>query len=373
MTSTLNPLANLSYYEFRTSVGAPAIGQYQYTSLFPSTKTVAAPLPTVATSFAFYLPMPTTAELRQHMQALKKHKIPLVDIYWFLPKGQVDGDGTHYNSTDIIRWMGGLYYDIETAVKKDSHVQCTLKSKEDPTFAKIVYLASTSLPQEAIDAIVVSVEPGVDARPPRLRPVLGRRAANPPSIVHFTDNGSTIAVRNKDGYILFGEQLLAEKKKELEQTYKKFITHGKPYMAISEQAASEALRATAEEGGFRFTGNARSFMLKKDDMPRRDIRYSTYTDEEGGPVFSYDRGSSSYSILLLVPLINKSDLKEPEDGGLYGECQIGDVVSELVVRTEFRVGGIYDPVFPSHVRQMLGALEAATEIVALEAAGKTVV
>jgi hypothetical protein len=137
-------------------------------------------------------------------------------------------------------------------------------------------------------------------------------------------------------------------------------------MEISEQAASEALRATAEEGGFKFTGNVRTFMLKKDDAHRRDIRYSTYTDPHSGVKFSYERDSSSYSILLLVPAIRNCDLPEPEDGGLYGECQKGKVVTELVARAEFRVGGRFDPVFPSHSRQMIAALDAANEIMKSE-------
>lgn len=357
-----NPLADLSYFEFRTTA---ADGSVEYTGLWPSTKTVCGSLPTKATKFAFNLPMPTIADLRQSINALKIKKIPFGDVFWFLPKGDVDAAGVHYSAANIIRWMGGLYYDIETAVVTGNHVRCALKSREDPAFEKIVYRTSTSLPQEAIDGIVVGVVKGKSGQPASFRPVLGRRAANPPTFVHF-DDGTTASVQNKDGYILFGEQLLAEKKKELNQTYEKFLAHGKEYMEISEQAASEALRATAEEGGFKFTGNVRAFMLKKDDAPRRDIRYSTYTDPNSGVKFSYERDSSSYSILLLVPAIRNCDLPEPEDGGLYGECQKGKVVTELVARAEFRVGGRFDPVFPSHSRQMVGALDAANEIMKSE-------
>lgn len=352
-----NPLSNFSYFEFRT-------GESEYTGLWPSPKTLPGSFPTEATKFAFNLPMPTTVELRQSLRAIKSQNIPFGDIYWMLPNGKVDDEGVHYNATDIIRWMGGLYYDIESAVLADTHVKCTLKSKEDPTWSKTVYRTSTSLPQEAADAIVVGVVKGVDGLS-HLWPVLGRRMANPPTFVHFTGE-STISVQNKDGYILFGEQLLAEKKKGLEETYNKFIKNGKSHMAISDHAASEALRAAAEEGGLKLAGKVRAFMLVKDDAPRRDIRYSTYIDEESGVEFSYLRGSASYSILLLTPAIRNDDLPEPEDGGLYGECQKGKVVSELVALTEFRVGGIFDPVFPSHVRQMMGALDAANEILSHE-------
>lgn len=357
-----NPLTDLSYFEFRTTT---ADGSVEYTGLWPSTKTVCGSLPTKATKFAFNLPMPTIADLRQSLNALKIQKIPFGDIYWFLPKGDVDAAGVHYSAANIIRWMGGLYYDIETAVVSGNHVRCALKSREDPTFEKTVYRTSTSLPQEAIDGIVVGVVKGKNGHPASFRPVLGRRAANPPTFVHF-DDGSTASVQNKDGYILFGEQLLAEKKKEINQTYTKFLAHGKAYMEISEQSASEALRAAAEEGGFNFTGNVRAFMLKKDDAPGRDIRYSTYTDPDSGIEFSYPRDSCSWSVLLLVPAIRNCDLPEPEDGGLYGECQKGKVVTELVARSEFRVGGRFDPVFPAHSRQMVGALDAANEIMKSE-------
>ena len=149
-----NPLADLSYFEFRTTA---ADGSVEYTGLWPSTKTVCGSLPTKATKFAFNLPMPTIADLRQSLNALKIKKIPFGDVFWFLAKGDVDATGVHYSAANIIRWMGGLYYDIETAVVTGNHVRCTLKSREDPAFEKIVYRTSTSLPQEAIDGIVVGV------------------------------------------------------------------------------------------------------------------------------------------------------------------------------------------------------------------------
>jgi hypothetical protein len=237
--------------------------------------------------------------------------------------------------------MKSLYYE-QCDGYSPNHVKCLIRSLINSEFSVVCHVTSASLPQEAIDSIPVCRDKS------GLRVVLGRRAANPPVVV------SEIVIQGKPGYILYGEHLLPEKKREIESLYDKFLQSGKTSMQISTQDASEALRAIYEEGGLRVDGQVEAYMLKKDDAPGRDLRYWTF-----GPnnQYGYQRLSSSYNILLVIPTIDT--LPEPID---TTECQKGVILSEKTARDQFCVNGNFEPVFPSHARQLTAALDAANSL-----------
>lgn len=338
---------NLSYFEFYSCDG-------QYVSRFPSGKTSAGVMPMPATGSCYNYVFPemqktTTSELvvslSQHLQALADNSFMFSDFYWFVDPeftgAIVTSEKTVYEDTRIVEWMKSLYYEPCDG-NSPNHVKCTIRSLINSEFSLICHVTVASLPQEAIDSISVCHDKS------GLRVILGRRAANPPVVI------SGIVIQGKPGYILYGEHLLPEKKREIESLYDKFLQTGKTIMQISTQDASEALRAIYEEGGLRVDGQVDAYMLKKDDAPGRDLRYWTFgLDNQYG----YQRLSSSYNILLVIPTIDT--LPEPID---TTECQKGVILSEKMARDQFRVNGNFEPVFLCHVRQLTAGLDAATSL-----------
>jgi len=346
-------LKNLGYFAFRSFDG-------EYISLFPSEKTKAGTISDrVTPMFVFERPLPTENQLCNQLQALADNFIPFSDFYWFMKqktKNPVDNT-LSYSSTEIIHWLGGLYCDTTDATITSTHIKCLLKSVADPSFSLTVYKTMDPSPQEAIDTIPLCQTPDGN-----FKVVLGRRASNPPvgvefSGTRFTDSYS-VKIQNKAGYILFGEHLLAEKKNQINNLYVSFLAGDKPYLEISTQDASEALRAVYEEGGLEFGGQIKAYMLAKDCEPGRDIRYWEYSqtnwETNGTGKYGFKRDSEAFTVLLIVPTIDT--LPEPID---TLECQKGDILSETVALNDFRVGGKYDPVFPCHVRQLHNALDVA--------------
>ena len=336
---------NLSYFEFRSHNG-------QYVSRFPSGKTTAGVMPLSGIYHNYVFPkMHTTpaselvASLSQHLQALADNSFMFSDFYWFVdPKltgAAVSAEKTVYEDNQIVEWMKSLYYE-QCDGQSPNHVKCLIRSLKNPEFSLVCHITSASLPQEAIDSIPVCRDKT------GLRVVLGRRAANPPVVV------SGITIQGKPGYILYGEHLLPEKKREIESLYNKFLETDKTSMQISTQDASEALRAIYEEGGLQIDGQVQAYMLKKDDAPGRDIRYWTFGHNNQ---YGYQRFSSSYNILLVIPTIDT--LPEPID---TTECQKGVILSEKTARDQFRVNSNFEPVFPCHVRQLAAALDAANSL-----------
>ena len=339
-----NILKSLSYFEFQCKDG-------DFVSRWPSEKTIAGKLIEEQTDtsksdkqWVFDAPMPRKCEVYEHLNALKTNKLLFTDFYWFLKPA------TNYTSTEIIHWFGSLYFTDPHVTKH--HIKYTIKSVMDKSFEVPVHKTRDSLPQEAIDSIPICKTDNGD-----FRVLLGRRAANPPIVIYFP--ASTITIGNDDGYILYGEHLLPEKKKQIEQIYVSFLAGDNPYLEISEQDASEALRAVYEEGGLQFNGKVRAYMLEKDSTPARDLRYWTYTSAcpqfgIDSITYGYQRKSSSFNVLLVVPTIDS--LPEPVD---VLECQKGVILSKDLVEKEFQVGGKYNPVFPSHVRQLKNAMDVA--------------
>lgn len=340
-----NMFNNLSYFEFLSHDG-------QYVSRFPSGKTTAGHMPLSGMYHNYLFPQMhkvTTSELTtllsQHLRALAENSFMFSDFYWFVdPKytsAIVSLESTVYEDIQIVEWMKSLYYEYCDS-QTPHHAKCTIRSLLNPEFSLVCHITSASLPQEAIDSIPVCRDKS------GLRVVLGRRAANPPVVV------SGITVQGKPGYVLYGEHLLPEKKREIETLYGKFLESGQTSMRISTQDASEALRAIYEEGGLQLDGQVEAYMLKKDDAPGRDIRYWTF-----GPAnqYGYERLSSSYNVLLMIPTIDT--LPEPID---TMECQKGVILSADMARHEFRVDGKFEPVFPSHVRQLAMAVDEAGKL-----------
>ena len=284
-----------------------------------------------------------------HLQTLANNAFQFPDFYWFVdPKGagaRITPEKIVYNGSRIIEWMRSLYYDNEFE-STPNHIKCTMRSTLDKDFSIVCYITSSSLPQEAIDSIPVCRDSN------GFRVILGRRAANSPVCVMFGD--TEIEIRGVSVYVLYGEHLLPEKKRQIEQLYKTFLDSEKPSMKISTQDASEALRAIYEEGGFIVDGQVEAYMLKKDDAPGRDARYWTFGSCNQ---YGYERISSSYNILLVIPTIDK--LPEPID---TTECQKGVIVSAETALQEFRQNGSFEPVFPCHVRQLALALHVANNL-----------
>ena len=334
-----NLLETLSYFEFHSRDG-------DYVSRFPSGKTTPGKWKDVPTKahFVFGGSMPTEKDLYEHLNVLAANFFPFADIYWFMKPGNVINGAMHYTSTEIIHWLGSLKY--EFIGFESTHIKFLIKSISDTAFSVPAFKTHGSLPQEAIDSI-----PVCKAADGSLRTILGRRAANPPVIVTFS-GGRQITIQNKAGYVLYGEHLLPEKKKQIDATYVSFLAGDKSYLEITEQEASEALRAVYEEGGLTLDGKVSAYMIGKDSEPGRDPRYWVYNNK-----FGYERISSSFNVLLIVPMIDT--LPEPVD---TIECQKGVILTEKMAREEFRVGGKYDPVFPCHVRQLKSALDIAGKI-----------
>ena len=325
-----NILPKLSYFEFQREDG-------DFVSRFPSEKTTSGAVIVAEDSeksWVFSKPMPTETDVYDHLTALVENRLLFSDFYWFMKPS------TSYTATEIIHWLGSLYFDSPSVTAY--HVKYVIRSVIDPTFEMPAHKTAASLPQEAIDSIPVC------RTDKSVRVLLGRRAANPPVVVTFSKMPS-LCIKNDDGYILYGEHLLPEKKKQIEQSYVSFLAGDSPYLEISEQDASEALRAVYEEGGLQLSGKVKAYMLEKDSAPGRDIRYWTFMSKTNH--YGYERKSSSFNVLLIIPTIDS--LPEPID---TIECQKGVILSKDIINSEFRVGGQYNPVFPSHVRQLKNAL-----------------
>ena len=343
---------SLSYVEFRTHDG-------QYVSRFPSEKTTAGVMPKTRNVFlatesstAIHvrdvmesgidpreLMLSENLDLVYHIIALAKNSFIFTDFYWFLdPKeagSRVIGGKTIYDAPRIKEWMESLYYE-EKFEMTPYHVKCTMRSTINPTFSLSCYVTSSSLPQEAIDSIPVCRDSS------GFRVILGKRAVSPCVVV--MDGKIEIEVKGMPGYVLYGEHLLPEKKRQIEELYNEFLKTDKEFMKISTQDASEALRAIYEEGGLKIDGQIDAYMLKKDDAPGRDARYWTYGSRNQ---YGYKRVSSSYNILLVIPSIDT--LPEPID---TIECQKGVIVSIDIAMEEFRENGKFPTVFPCHARQL---------------------
>lgn len=347
---------NLSYFEMRTEDG-------EYLSRFPSTKTRAGSecdthagkylFPSLNNCSSISALEYNIIVLTNHLRALSANSFMFTDFYWFVDLQRagavISPESIVIDIADLYRWLSNLYiYSGADNYTSVHHTKYIIRSTQDRDFSLECYKTLDSLPQEAIDSIPVCR----DAK--GLRVVLGRRAANPPVIVknRVVKNGDEeIVIAGKPGYVLYGEHLLPEKKREIENLYSRFLESGKTSMKISTQDASEALRAIYEEGGLVIEGQVEAYMLKKDDEPGRDLRYWKYGN------YGYERVSSSYNILLVIPTIDK--LPEPID---TTECQKGVIVTEKVARSEFIVGGKFEPVFPAHVRQLALALDEANKL-----------
>lgn len=330
----------------------------EYLSRFPSTKTQAGSVSTLyAGSYLFPAlcvrctkteRKPFIDELAKHLRELSTNSFMFVDFYWFVALqragGVISPESIVIDIDNLYTWLSSLYiYSNFDDYTSPHHTKYVIRSTQDWEFSMECYKTLDSLPQEAIDSIPVCRDAN------GLRVVLGRRAANPPVIVKNGDE--EIVIAGKPGYVLYGEHLLPEKKREIETLYSAFLDSGKTSMKISEQAASEALRAIYEEGGLVVDGQVEAYMLKKDGAPGRDLRYWKYGN------YGYERVSSSYNILLVIPTIDK--LPQPVD---TAECQKGVIVSENTARQEFCQGGKFEPVFPSHVRQLALALDEANKL-----------
>jgi len=304
--------------------------------------------------------------LMDFIEAVTANKFCVSDFLWFLPLNFLK-PGATYSASDVIAWMESLRFDMlsfkdNMSPSKDKVISIERKimSTLDPEFSCPAYLASTSLPQEAIDSIPMTIRNG------KLYVALGRRAKCIP-IVITDSHGNTIICHGNPNYILYGEHLEPKEKDALVALYAAFLATGLDYMAMPSRKASAALRALAEEGGFVVEADdVLVYILKKSEEPGRDLRYWIFSAGEGKPMFGYKRNSFSYNILFVLPTL---DIEEPLD---TFECQKGAILSaEVALHTFCRGGSIarvgeedlrFEPVFPAHAGQMEMAIAVAQTI-----------
>ena len=107
----------------------------------------------------FETPLPTEKDLLRHLNSIKDLRIPFLDIYWFLqPRRTLDGaNELHYSSTEIIIWMGSLYYEVFYGEKNDDSGFYIIKSLSDPLFSLCSFKTKTcpQIPIHKNDQIVV--------------------------------------------------------------------------------------------------------------------------------------------------------------------------------------------------------------------------
>jgi len=350
MASAVNSFSGCSYYELYTRFG--------YASLFPTND--------IKCNYIGELPVNGSKlfdfegksrdvlenELHQFLMALSTYNFGIKDNLFFLNKIQQD-----MNSSDILDFIESLYF--KSSSLENSQCVSFIGSTIDDTFNLKLYVKGASLPQEAIDTFVFFQ----DESDNKIYTMLGTKRKSPTVSVHFTDGRVVNVIEiGLFGTVIVGEHLEQSEKKEMNSTYFKFLKNrdetDKQFLKLDTKNVSTITRGLLEELGFEPSSQFTPFMLGKDQIPKRDLRYWEIIYDD--VTFGYQRRSSSLMVAF-VGKCKRPELGEPLD---QYECSKGTIVDIDYAYREFRVGSAYklDCAFASHPRMFRETVELLPEL-----------
>jgi hypothetical protein len=351
MSSAMNSFSQCSYYELLTRFG--------YASLFPTsdpTCNYVGELPQNGSKLFDFENKSRDVlenELFLFLSALASRNFGIKDNMFFLNKFQKD-----MNSSSILDFVESLYF--KSSSLENSQCVSMIGSTLDETFNLKLYVKGGSLPQEALDTFVFFQD---ESDCDTIYTILGTKRKSPTVTVHFTD-GRTVDVLEIGlfGSVIVGEHLEPNEKKELNSTYFRYLKNrdetDRQVMKLDPKNVSAPMRGLLEELGFEPSAEFKPFMIGKDQVKGRDLRYWDFTYE--GVQFGYQRRSAS----LMVAFVGKCkppELSEPLD---QYECSKGKIVDVDYALHEFCVGGKLDCAFPSHSRMLCDAVKLLPEMFA---------
>lgn len=320
----MNHFKNLSYFEFK----APIARDLMYISAYPTNR---------CEPYLGQLPRETEQvfkhctcdNLKSFLLALQHNNFGLSDFLWFLKDIQPE-----MTAHSIIDWMHSLQF--SQIVKKDKVYEANLVSSLDPSFSKKIYIKGSSLPQEALDTVVLFTGGK------RIMTLIGAKAKSQLVKIQFPDNTIVDVLKvGLFGNVIVGEHLEASEKAMINSMYDDFVKSGKSSLKLNKKQGSAAVRAIMEETGFIISGefSAQPYMIGRDNDKGRDPRYWTFED------YGYERYSETTVIAMVFDTDAPAVIPEPLD---FEECTKSQIVTFEYALKEFRENGALQPAFKAH-------------------------
>lgn len=334
----MNHFKNLSYFEFKAQIALDTI----YVSAFPTNR---------CEEYCGQLPREsdvvfkhcTIEHLKAFMEVLVQNNFGMSDFLWFLKDIQPE-----MSAQSIIDWMHSLQY--SQIVKKDRVYEAMIVSTLDASFSKKVYIKGSSLPQEALDTVVLFTGGK------QLMTLIGAKAKSPLIKIQFP--GETIQVLKVGlfGNVIVGEHLEASEKSMMQSMYETFEKSGKTSMKLNKKQGSPATRAIMEETGFVISTefSAQPYLIGKDNDKGRDPRYWTFGE------YGYERISETTLIAMVFDTDAPKVIPEPLD---FEECSKSQIVSFEYALREFRENGKLAPAFKAHPKLLQMCAKVLPDII----------
>jgi hypothetical protein len=334
----MNLFKNLSYYEFKESVNTDTM----YISAYPTNRCdeYKGRLP------ENYEPVFKDCKienLKDFLYALKKNNFGISDFIWFLKDIQ-----STISAQYIVDWMNSLQY--SQIVKKGELYEAMIISSIDSSFFKKVYIKGSSLPQEAIDTVVLFTG-GM-----QIMTLIGAKAKSSLIQIQFPDETIEILKVGLFGNIIVGEHLETSEKAMMQKMYDTFEKNGKSHMKLNKKQGSPAVRAIMEETGFIISTefSAQPYLIGRDNDKGRDPRYWTFGE------YGYERNSETTVIAMVFDTDAPKVIPEPLD---FEECTKSQIVSFEYALKEFQENGKLAPAFKAHPKLLQMCAKILPEII----------
>jgi hypothetical protein len=323
----MNSFHDLSYFEVRrTLTDANNTSHVVYISAFPSTaiSNYSGPVPEVGTKVFTDL---TQNNLQNFITVLISNKFGLSDTLWFLKDY-----APIMNAQDILDWLHSLTYG--PSVVKDKYLECSFTSTLDSTFSKKVYIKSVTLPQEALDTVIVFTGGS------KITTLLGKKVKSPELTIKFEHQELSVLKVGMYGFVVVGEHLEQSEKSCILGAVSELEQSQKPFIQLDQKQASAAIRSMMEETGISAsTHNFTPYLIGTDTDDGRDPRYWVYDG------YGYQRPSKTVVVVMVSDASPPENLPEPLD---FHECTKGQLVTFDTALTQFCRDGSLTPAFPAH-------------------------
>jgi len=343
---TTSVFSGFSYFENKidnmcfVSAYPPGPNRCVYTGDLPVTNTYL-----FKDLFSQYSPEELSTQLYDFLASLSAETFGFADFFFLLK----DFPSQLY-SESIIRWYSSLYF--SDSVMVDGVCRATVRSDDDDSFTKTVYIKDTTLPQEALDTFVFFASNN------KIFTALGNKVKSPSLTINFTGQEKKLDVLKvgMHGTVILGEHLEAYEKKDMNTAYEEFLknkeTTGQEFLKIKGRAVKPAMRNLAEEFGFKSDDfQFDTYLVGMDTLDGRDPRYWTFGNNNQ---YGYQRPSQSLMIALVAHCDAPDTIPEPED---THECTKGVIVSTEYALQEFSTSGKLKCAFPSHPRQFADCIK----------------
>lgn len=337
----MNFFKNLSYFEFKAPIALDTI----YVSAYPTNRCeeYRGQLPRESDSVFKHC---TIENLKSFLEALVQNNFGLSDFLWFLKDIQ-----SEMSAQFIVDWMNSLQY--SQIVKKERMYEAMIVSTIDPSFSKKVYIKGSSLPQEALDTVVLFTGGK------QLMTLIGAKAKSPLIQIQFPGETNQVLQVLKVGLfgnVIVGEHLEASEKSMMQSMYDEFQKAGKSSMKLNKKQGSPATRAIMEETGFVISTefSAQPYLIGKDNDKGRDPRYWTFGE------YGYERNSETTLIAMVFDTDAPKVIPEPLD---FEECTKSQIVSLEYALREFCENGKLAPAFKAHPKLLQMCVKVLPDII----------